>query len=94
MPVERPLIEKAAALLRQADASRSPIPPVRELLGTSTDIDAELVHLVLAIGLKRLETEAVEASYAAEAAAYTEQDRALTAARRRRLAAIADRGSA
>lgn len=40
MPVERPLIEKAAALLREADASRTPIPPVRDLLGTSTDIDA------------------------------------------------------
>lgn len=39
MPVERALIEKAAALLREADASRTPIPPVRDLLGTSTDID-------------------------------------------------------
>jgi 2-keto-4-pentenoate hydratase len=40
MPVERALIEKAAVLLREADAHRTPIPPVRELLGTSTDIDA------------------------------------------------------
>jgi 2-keto-4-pentenoate hydratase len=34
------LIEEAASLLREADASGTAIKPVRDLLGTSTDIDA------------------------------------------------------
>lgn len=38
--VDIALIEDAAARLREADASRTPIPPVRDLLGTKTDIDA------------------------------------------------------
>lgn len=40
MPVDVGLIEEAALLLRKADAARTPIPPVRNLLGTRTDIDA------------------------------------------------------
>lgn len=40
MPVDAGLIEEAATLLRKADSTRSPIPPVRDLLGTRTDIDA------------------------------------------------------
>ncbi|HWE54061.1 MAG TPA: fumarylacetoacetate hydrolase family protein [Acidimicrobiales bacterium] len=40
MPVDAGLIEEAATLLRKADAARTPIPPVRDLLGTRTDIDA------------------------------------------------------
>ena len=55
-----------------------------DLAHPSVNIDAELVHLVLAVGLKGLEAEALAASYAAEAAAYTEEDRALAVARRRR----------
>jgi hypothetical protein len=50
-------------------------------------IDAELVHIVLAIGLEQLEAESAAASYAAEAAAYSEEDRALGAARVRQFAA-------
>ncbi|HET6875269.1 MAG TPA: fumarylacetoacetate hydrolase family protein [Acidimicrobiales bacterium] len=40
MPVDIGLIEEAASRLREADANRTPIPPVRDLLGTRTDIDA------------------------------------------------------
>jgi 2-keto-4-pentenoate hydratase len=40
VPVDRGLIEEAAAILWEADASRIPVAPVRELLGTSTDVDA------------------------------------------------------
>ncbi len=40
MPVDSDLIEEAAARLRQADAAGQAIPPVRDLLGTSRDIDA------------------------------------------------------
>jgi 2-keto-4-pentenoate hydratase len=40
VPVEIALIEEAAARLRHADETRTPIPPVRDLLGTKTDIDA------------------------------------------------------
>jgi 2-keto-4-pentenoate hydratase len=40
VPVERELIEEAARILWEADASRIPVAPVRELLGTSTDVDA------------------------------------------------------
>lgn len=39
VPTDIALIEEAAARLRQADESGRPIPPVRVLLGTSTDID-------------------------------------------------------
>ena len=40
MPVDVALIEEAAARLREADSARRAIPPVRDLLGTRTDIDA------------------------------------------------------
>lgn len=40
VPVDIALIEDAAERLRKADATRTPIPPVRDLLGTRTDIDA------------------------------------------------------
>ena len=39
MTVEPTLIRQAADALWEADRTRTPIPPVRELLGTSTDID-------------------------------------------------------
>src|ERR1700730_9105299 len=44
---------------------------------------ADVVHVVLKLGLERLETESAEISYAAEADAATEADRAVTAALRR-----------
>jgi hypothetical protein len=47
---------------------------------------ADVVHVVLKLGLERLEAEAAERSYAAEASTRTEADRARTAALRRRLA--------
>jgi hypothetical protein len=50
-----------------------------------------VVHVALRLGLERLEEEAAEISYAAEAAAETEEDRAITAALSRRLAEIAAR---
>ena len=40
MSVDPELIQKAADLLWEADVSATPIAPVRDLLGTSTDIDA------------------------------------------------------
>jgi 2-keto-4-pentenoate hydratase len=40
MSVDPSVIQQAADLLWEADASHTPISPVRELLGTSTDIDA------------------------------------------------------
>jgi 2-keto-4-pentenoate hydratase len=40
VPIDIALIEEAAARLREADATGRPIPPVRDLLGTRTDIDA------------------------------------------------------
>ncbi len=40
VPVDIALIEDAAERLRKVDATRTPIPPVRDLLGTKTDIDA------------------------------------------------------
>jgi 2-keto-4-pentenoate hydratase len=40
MSVDSDLIQKAAALLWEADRTRTAIDPIRELLGTSTDIDA------------------------------------------------------
>jgi|SRR5208282_3522031 len=52
---------------------------------------ADVVHVALRLGLERLEEEAAEISYAAEAAAETEQDRAITAALRGRHVASAGR---
>ena len=52
---------------------------------------ADVVHVVLRLGLERLEAESAEISYAAEADAVTEADRARTDALRRRLAASATR---
>lgn len=52
---------------------------------------ADVVHVLLSLGLERLHEEAAEISYAAEAAAATESDRAVTAYLRRNLAAIAAR---
>jgi hypothetical protein len=40
---------------------------------------ADVVHVLLKLGIDRLEHEAAEISYAAEAAAETEEDRAVTA---------------
>jgi hypothetical protein len=39
---------------------------------------ADVVHVLLKLGIERLEEEAAEISYAAEAAATTDADRALT----------------
>jgi hypothetical protein len=52
---------------------------------------ADVVHVLLELGLERLHEEAAEISYAAEAAAETEEDRAITAALRRRHVASAAR---
>jgi hypothetical protein len=52
---------------------------------------ADVVHVVLKLGLERLEAESAEISYAAEASAATEADRAVTAALRRRHVASAAR---
>ena len=38
--IEPELIQKAADLLWEADANATAIAPIRDLLGTSTDIDA------------------------------------------------------
>src|ERR1700761_3199403 len=40
VPVDTALIEEAAARLRKADSTGTAIPPVRDLLGAKTDIDA------------------------------------------------------
>jgi 2-keto-4-pentenoate hydratase len=40
MTVDPQLIQRAADLLWKADQTRTPIAPIRDLLGTSTDIDA------------------------------------------------------
>jgi hypothetical protein len=45
---------------------------------------ADVVHVLLELGLQRLHEEAAEISYAAEAAAETDADRAIAAARHRR----------
>jgi hypothetical protein len=52
---------------------------------------ADAVHVLLKLGLDRLQDEAAEISYAAEAAAETDADRAVKAARQRRHVAIATR---
>ncbi|SRR5260221_1854976 len=52
---------------------------------------ADVVHVVLKLGLERLEAESAEISYAAEASAATEADRAITEALRRRHMASATR---
>ena len=39
---------------------------------------ADVVHVLLKLGIERLEEEAAEISYAAEAAATTDEDRAIT----------------
>jgi hypothetical protein len=52
---------------------------------------ADVVHVLLNLGLERLHEEAAEISYAAEAAAATDADRAVTAYLSRNLAAIAAR---
>jgi hypothetical protein len=50
---------------------------------------ADVVHVLLDLGLQRLHEEAAEISYAAEAAAETDADRAVRAYLHRNLAAIA-----
>jgi hypothetical protein len=52
---------------------------------------ADVVHVVLRMGLAQLEIETAEASYAAEAGVHDEAARASTMALRRRLAASATR---
>ena len=52
---------------------------------------ADVVHVLLNLGLDRLEEEAAEISYAAEAAAETEEDRAITETLHRRHVASAAR---
>jgi hypothetical protein len=52
---------------------------------------ADVVHVLLKVGIDRLEHEAAEISYAAEAAAATDVDRAVTDAMRRRHVASAAR---
>jgi hypothetical protein len=49
----------------QAESGRSPVV-------------ADVVHVLLKLGIERLEEEAAEISYAAEAAATTDEDRAIT----------------
>jgi hypothetical protein len=48
---------------------------------------ADVVHVLLSMGMDQLENELAEISYAAEAAAEDPQDRAVAAALRRRFAA-------
>lgn len=52
---------------------------------------ADVVHVLLKLGIERLEEEAAEISYAAEAAARTDADRAVIAEMRRRHVASAAR---
>lgn len=52
---------------------------------------ADVVHVLLKVGIDRLEHEAAEISYAAEAAAATDADRAVTAYLSQNLAASAAR---
>jgi hypothetical protein len=52
---------------------------------------ADVVHVLLELGLQRLHEEAADISYAAEAAAETDADRAVRAYLQRNLAAIATR---
>ncbi len=52
---------------------------------------ADVVHVLLSLGLERLHEEAADISYAAEAAAETDADRAVTAALHRRHAESAAR---
>ncbi|HTV98976.1 MAG TPA: hypothetical protein VMF87_01645 [Streptosporangiaceae bacterium] len=51
-------------------------------LGTAENLRpraiADVVHVLLKLGIERLEEEAAEISYAAEAAATTHEDRAIT----------------
>jgi hypothetical protein len=51
-------------------------------LGTAENLRpraiADVVHVLLKLGIERLEEEAAEISYAAEAAATTREDRAIT----------------
>ena len=58
---------------------------------TSAPALADVVHVLVELGLERLHEEADEISYAAEAAAKTEADRAISAHLRRNLAASAAR---
>lgn len=50
---------------------------------------ADVVHVLIKVGIDRLEHEAAEISYAAEAAAATDEDRAVTDALHRRHVASA-----
>ena len=54
---------------------------------------ADVVHVLLNLGLERLHEEAAEISYAAEAAAQTDADRAVSAALHRRHVASAVRAA-
>ena len=64
-------------------------------LGTAENLRpraiADVVHVLLKLGIERLEEEAAEISYAAEAAATTDADRAITEYLRDNLIAIAAR---
>ncbi len=51
---------------------------------TSAPAVADVVHVLLELGLERLHEEAAEISYAAEAAAQNDAERAVSAARHRR----------
>ena len=66
--------------LRRSGLAAAPVPAL-----------ADVVHALLELGLERLQEEAAEISYAAEAAAETEEDRAISAYLRRNLAASAAR---
>ncbi len=52
---------------------------------------ADIVHVLLSMGMDQLENELAEISYAAEAAAYTPEDLALDRARQRQYAESIDR---
>jgi hypothetical protein len=67
------------------------VPYLESTYGLPSRSLADIVHVVLKLGIDRLEHEAAEISYAAEAAAETDEDRALSAARRRRFVEIATR---
>lgn len=67
------------------------IPYLESTYGLRSRSLADVVHVLVKLGIDRLEHEAAEISYAAEAAAETDEDRALSAARRRRFVEIATR---
>ena len=54
---------------------------------------ADVVHVLLSMGMDQLENELAEISYAAEAASYTPEDLALQRARQRHFSATIERSA-